>query len=137
MIYATEIDRTFPFGRIVCMLGAALLLAAAFAASALASEQVPQFDARPGCRAGADSGIVTKPDIDGCVRSELAARDQIAQQWSGFARADRTRCVDKTFMGGPPSYIEVLTCLEIARDVRKLPKQETDGNTGLATGLRR
>ena len=36
-------------------------------------------------------------------------------------------------MGGPPSYIEVLTCLELARDARKLPK---DDNTGLSTGLR-
>jgi hypothetical protein len=32
-------------------------------------------------------------------------------------------------MGGPPSYIEVLTCFELARDARKLPK---DDNTGLS-----
>jgi hypothetical protein len=42
--------------------------------------------------------------------------------------------VEKTRMGGPPSYIEVQTCLEIARDVCKPPK---DDNTGLDAGLKR
>ena len=67
-----------------------------------------------------------------CLRSEHEARDQLARQWGEFAPADKTRCVGKTHMGGPPSYIEVLTCLELARDARKLPK---DDNTGLSTGM--
>ena len=44
----------------------------------------------------------------------------------------QTRCVAKTHMGGPPSYIEVLTCLELALAARELPK---DDNTGLSRGL--
>ena len=98
------------------------------------AQEVPRFDAAPGCRAGANTGVKAGPDIDGCVRSEHQARDQLARQWGEFAAPDKTRCVEKTHMGGPPSYIEVLTCLELARDARKLPK---DDNTGLATGLRR
>jgi hypothetical protein len=101
---------------------------------AAAAQEVPRFDAAPGCHAGAATGVKVKADVDGCVKSEQAARDQMARQWGEFAPADKTRCVEKTHMGGPPSYIEVLTCLELARDARKLPK---DDNTGLATGLRR
>lgn len=123
-----------PFQRLALAAAAAMLLAAAFMASTQALEALPQFDAGPGCRAGAASGIATQPDIDGCVRKELEARDTLAREWGGFAAADRTRCVEKTRMGGPPSYIEVQTCLEIARDVRKLPKDDT---TGLDAGLKR
>ncbi|HEX2216854.1 MAG TPA: hypothetical protein VHG27_09230 [Xanthobacteraceae bacterium] len=99
-----------------------------------AAQQVPQFDARPGCRAGAASGAALRADVDGCVRSEQKARDELAAKWHTFAAADRTRCASKTHMGGPPSYIEVLTCLELAQAAREIRK---DDNTGLSTGLRR
>ena len=102
-------------------------------APAMAQEPL-RFDAAPGCRAGVNIGIKPRADVDSCVRSEHEARDQLTRQWEEFAAADRTRCVGKTQMGGPPSYIEVLTCLELARDARKLPK---DDNTGLSLGQRR
>jgi hypothetical protein len=101
---------------------------------AAAAQEPPRFDATPGCRAGANSGVTPQPDLDRCVRNEHEVRDALVRQWAEFAAADKIRCVEKTHMGGPPSYIEVLTCLELARDARKLPK---DDNTGLSTGLRR
>jgi hypothetical protein len=109
-----------------------LILAASLVAAT--AQEPPKFDAAPGCRAGANSGVKPKADIDSCLRSEHEARDQLARQWGEFDAADKTRCVGKTHMGGPPSYIEVLTCLELARDARKLPK---DDNTGLSVGQRR
>jgi hypothetical protein len=30
-------------------------------------------------------------------------------------------------MDGTPSYVELLTCLQMAADVRKLPADKTDG----------
>jgi hypothetical protein len=101
---------------------------------AAAAQEAPRFDAEPGCRAGLNTGVKPRSDVEVCLRSEHEARDQLARQWGEFAPADKTRCVGKTHMGGPPSYIEVLTCLELARDARKLPK---DDNTGLSTGMRR
>lgn len=118
-------------------LSALALVAVVVAAAGTANaDQVPQFDARPGCLAGAVSGLSARPDVDACVRKELEARDQIAGQWEKFAADDRERCVSKTRTGGPPSYIEVLTCLEIARDVKRLRIENRD-NTGLSTGARR
>lgn len=113
------------------LLAALALTASATAAAAL---EPPKFDAGPGCRAGANTGVKAKPDIDGCMRSEHEARDAMVRQWGEFAAADRTRCAEKTHMGGPPSYIEVLICLELAREARKLPK---DDSTGLSIGQRR
>jgi hypothetical protein len=98
------------------------------------ADKVPEFDTRPSCRGGAESGIALKPDVDGCVRSETRARDEITRRWGDFSAADRTRCVETTQRGGPPSYVEVLTCLEMAQEAKRLPKDE---NTGLSRGLRR
>lgn len=114
---------------------------ALFSASALCiaatvpatGQQAPQFDARPGCLAGAASGVSNRPDVDACMQSEQRARDEMNAQWDKFAAGDKTRCVAKTHMGGPPSYIEVLTCLELALAARDIPK---DDNTGLSRGLR-
>lgn len=104
------------------------------AANAAAAQEIPNFDARPGCQAGARSGLIARPDVDACVASERKARDQMTAEWGQFNGADKQRCIAKTHLGGPPSYVEVLTCLELARDVRRMPK---DGNTGLDVGLRR
>ena len=68
------------------------------------------------------------------MRSEERARDELRAQWSDFPQEAKGRCVTKTYMGGPPSSIEVLTCLDLARAVKNMPK---DDNTGLTSGLRR
>ena len=37
--------------------------------------------------------------------------------------ADQQRCVRLTTLGGSPSYVEVLTCLEMARDSSTIPNE--------------
>jgi hypothetical protein len=88
------------------------------------ADEVPRFDVRPSCRAGANSAISLAKDADTCVKNETAARDQLAKVWANFAPADRVRCADMTRLGGPPSYVELLTCLEIARDITKIHKED-------------
>jgi hypothetical protein len=84
------------------------------------ADQVPTFDVNPTCR-GADAAAgAGGRGSDVCVRSELSARDQLGQQWAQFPEADRTRCVRLASMTAMPSYIQVLTCLEMARDARQL-----------------
>lgn len=95
----------------------ALLSASVVAAAA---DTVPELDIRPGCRAAAESASSIKRDFDACVKSEEAARDKLKAGWNDFPAADRTRCIGMTRMGGPPSYVEVLTCVEMARDARQI-----------------
>jgi hypothetical protein len=77
-----------------------------------AAEQVPKFDLRAVC-GGENSGS--------CVTGETAARDQLAKQWAEFPAAERTRCVRLTTMSKMPSYVQVITCLEMTRDARRSP----------------
>ena len=53
--------------------------------------------------------------------------------WSSFVLADRTHCVNETTMGGLSSYTELLTCLEMARDVRALRAEAAASSRAAAT----
>ena len=84
----------------------------------------PQFDLRNTCRAVADHAPATPQR---CLESEQQARQQLSRQWAEFRAADRTTCVGMvTNVPGVRSYIELLTCLEMARDARTLPKEASE-----------
>ena len=51
----------------------------------------------------------------------LLAPLAVAQEWPQFAMPDKTYCTRTTESGGSSSYVELLTCLELARDAKKLP----------------
>jgi hypothetical protein len=89
---------------------------------AAASNSVPTLNVLPSCRAAANADIASADRMRTCVESEQHARDQLAKEWSSFNGSDRTACTSsvKNF---EPSYTELMTCLEIADDARKLPAQ--------------
>jgi hypothetical protein len=86
----------------------------------------PEFDVHLSCsaadralpRAGTDK---SRADIRACLDDERTARDALVKAWAGFAADARARCVGMNRTGGPPSYVELLTCLEVVRDARKRP----------------
>jgi hypothetical protein len=65
--------------------------------------------------------------MSACLDDEKGARDQLVKEWGEFASADRSLCTRLSRTGGTPTYTELLVCLELARDARKLPKDETLG----------
>lgn len=90
------------------------------------ADGVPTFNVEPVCRGIAIQGgtsyrdtTVAKAKQD-CLDSERETREQVVKQWSTFSAADRRHCIAEASMGGDSSYTELLTCLEMARDVRKL-----------------
>ena len=90
------------------------------------ADSVPTFNIEPVCRGIAVQGGTSYRDItvakakQDCIDSERETRGQVVKQWSTFSAADRRHCIDEATMGGDSSYTELLTCLEMARDVRKL-----------------
>jgi hypothetical protein len=109
----------------------ALLLATPLLVAA--ADRVPTFDIGPTCQgatAGAGAGG-RGPEI--CFRTELTARDQLAEQWNSFSAGERDRCVSLTTMTRMPSYVQVLVCLEMTRDARSLraPSQRTTTGSGV------
>jgi hypothetical protein len=104
-----------------------ILLVGAHLAFAVA-DSVPKLNVEPSCREAASGSIGIKQDMSVCLEDEKSARDQVAKEWSQFSPADRTSCTRLSNTGGTPTYTELLVCLEMARDARKLPKEDTLGN---------
>ena len=94
------------------------------------ADGVPELNVEQVCAGIAKQGGVTFHDPavakekQSCLESERATRDELAKKWSEFSPADRTSCVNEARMGGNSSYTELLTCLEMARDVRAMRAQQ-------------
>jgi hypothetical protein len=109
-------ERAMPVPLAVLSLAASLVVAVA--------DPVPELDVAPGCRAAAREPGAVAQRADTCLSDERKARDQLRQEWTQFPAGDRVRCAALA-RTGPPSYVDLLTCLEIARDAAKLPASET------------
>ena len=83
---------------------------------------VPTLDVRPSCRAAAIAEVTTKDAMQSCMADEQNAHDQLVRQWTKFNTADRASCLGP-IMEFEPTYTELLTCLEMATDTRKLPEE--------------
>src|SRR5215831_7068676 len=82
------------------------------------ADRVPNLDFMPGCQ---QAVTVTTGSLKGCIRDERNARKVLTRSWARFAPQDQMRCTEETNLDGTPSYVELLTCLQIAADARKLP----------------
>ena len=94
---------------------------------ALAADSIPKLDTRPSCRAAAAAAIGQTRNAEVCQRDEDAARDKLKQDWSGFTATQRAHCTSLSRMGGSPSYVELLTCLEMAKAAASLPAEVKKG----------
>jgi hypothetical protein len=92
-------------------------------------DDVPKFDIARGCKidstAAFDLNTGMNETIKRCVSDEQKAKEQLETQWSGFGSSDRTMCVGSTTNDSavPPSYVDLLTCLQEQQLARKLPKE--------------
>ena len=86
-----------------------------------AAQEVPTLDVGTLCRAQAKAA---KALADTCLADEKRAREDLVRQWTQFSPDSRERCsgIAKS-IAGAQSYVELLTCLQIAKDVKSLPKQ--------------
>lgn len=83
----------------------------------LVSDTVPQFDASRGCRAATTDGMVNR-SMEACRSDEDNAKKALSDSWTKYPVTDRAECQHMITMGGPPSYVELLTCLELAQQTK-------------------
>jgi hypothetical protein len=77
------------------------------------AQQLPRFDIEATCREAQPLGPEDRDPYQGCIRDEGQARAELQRQWTRFDPANRTSCVEETGLGGYPSYVEVLTCVQM------------------------
>jgi hypothetical protein len=82
----------------------------------LVADDVPKLNYEPSCRAAVATAAIASRDLESCKKDEEQARTSLTKVWTKFSADQRGHCVRLTSLGGPPSYVELLTCLEMARD---------------------
>ena len=79
------------------------------------ADSPPRFDIAASCRDVGKSGIDIGRPARACQGDEERARATLTARWNQFQPGARTACVESASFGGPPSYVEVLTCLEMKK----------------------
>lgn len=99
--------------------------------------QAPNLAVDQSCRAQAartdplgGSNKAMGGTVEGCLNSEHAARDQLRKEWDKFTTSQRSRCDTISTMGGEPSYVELLTCLEMAQQADELHNGKAEQGNG-------
>ncbi len=89
----------------------------------LVADRVPTLDVQPSCRAAVSTAVSVGRDMNSCLGDERTAREQLVKEWSQFSAAERSECSQLSVLGGPASYVELLSCLEVSRDAREIARQ--------------
>jgi hypothetical protein len=117
-------------------IAAVVLMLGLPAATALA-DSPPKLNVAPSCDAAARGAISAGRDKEACLVDERTAEDVLAQNWSKYDAADKTQCVGNVKTGGPASYVELLSCLEIMRDAKAIRQGDALAPPDRPSGLMR
>jgi hypothetical protein len=81
------------------------------------ADGVPKFDIARSCKldVAATAGLAVDQSIKSCMNDEQKAKRQLASQWSKFPAAGRASCTSEESIGGTPSYVSLLTCLQMGQ----------------------
>jgi hypothetical protein len=86
------------------------------------SDTVPKFDIARECRFEGGSTV----DFDRCSQDEAEALEQLKANWAQFTGVDKGTCHSVATVGRLASYVEFLTCLEMAREAKNTNKNPRD-----------
>jgi len=104
-----------------------LAAAAVFFVTAAQASDVPTLNVTPTCTPiGNDKTFPI--DTKQCLKTEQEVREELVKEWANFPVAERSLCTAMASMGGMASYVALITCLEMKRDVAKL-QNDRDLNT--------
>ena len=81
----------------------------------LIADVVPKFDIARHCQ----FEIGSNEDQKGCADDETQARDTLQKEWGQFTPSEKSICTQEAVGDDISSYVELLTCLEMERDVKQ------------------
>ena len=81
--------------------------------SGAAAQQLPRFDIEASCRTAQALTAEDRNPVQGCLRDEADAERQLQAIWGSAPSGQRETCAKETQVGGSPSYVDVLTCLQM------------------------
>src|SRR3974390_2831183 len=97
----------------------------------LAADTVPEFKIES-CSAAEEMSGSAARNVQACLQDEKSEKDTFLQNWSSYDPSQRSHCQLLMKAGGKPSYVELLTCLEMKTG----PTTTPTGNTRKKKGVR-
>ncbi len=96
-----------------------------------ASQQVPEINVDKMCKSSsADAKIMGQREprsVPDCVREENEAKQELVKIWGTADSAIRDRCQSEAIALGTRTYLDLLSCLQIADDTRSASKGRGKG----------
>ena len=108
---------------------ALLLSAMALAPSVALADGPPKLNVGTSCQAAARSAVALGRDKQACLTDEKEAQETLTKNWNSNTKANQKLCVEENTTGGPSSYVELLSCLDVMRDAKKLGADPFRGST--------
>jgi hypothetical protein len=78
-------------------------------------DAMPKFEIGRECQF--EGGL--KADLNSCVTDETQAREQLQTEWKQFTPSEKRMCNQEADTDGISSYVELLVCLQMERDVKQ------------------
>ncbi len=82
-----------------------------YAGPMIAADAVPEFKI-DSCRQAEESGSASR-NAQACFQDEQKAKDTLKQNWTTYDSSQKGHCQRLMKAGGMPSYVELLTCIEM------------------------
>jgi hypothetical protein len=84
------------------------------------ADMVPAFDVKQTCRSTEIAALFPGQNLETCIETEEATRELLKQGWGEFSATNKAECISSVKTRAPPSYSELLTCLEMKRDGKSM-----------------
>ena len=88
------------------------------------ADEPPKLDITTTCEAASQYAISAGRDKNACLGDEHTAETTLAQNWSKYSADDKSQCIGTVKTGGPASYVELLSCIEVLRDAKQLGEED-------------
>ncbi|MGO9135974.1 MAG: hypothetical protein ACLP8A_18280 [Methylovirgula sp.] len=94
------------------------------------AEKVPQLAVESSCHAAEAYGL-TDPQqtYKSCMADEAQAKSELEKNWSHYKSVTRRDCIAAGAVPSP-SYVELLTCIEMTEEILKPPGNAAGGGGG-------
>jgi hypothetical protein len=105
-----------------------------------APDLVPKLDTSLSCESHGRKAIThgnSNLSIEACKRSENQAHEELIKHWSRYANDDKANCHGMVTQGGPPSYVELHSCLESRKHAREIRAAHHKDNLKHTTSAKR
>jgi hypothetical protein len=88
----------------------------------------PILQVGPSCVAAGAGSVILGRNKESCLADETTAQNTLKQNWPNYSATDKADCVILENSGGPASYVELLSCLEVMRDARGIQNKDPLGS---------